>query len=266
MGIHMIHPRLLQQKVRVAVIGAGGTGSQVLNGLVRLHLALLAFGHPGGLDVTLWDDDQVSEANVGRQSFFPGDVGAYKAPTLINRINLGFNLDWSSQVERLTTDEQLHCEIVVGCVDNRKARSAILSSAQRGRVIYWLDCGNRLDDSQVILGEVDPNRARQSNLTRLPHAADLFPNLINASLDAEDGVPSCSLADALEKQSLFINSTTALHACNILSQLFRHGQIANHGSFVNLKTGRTAPLMVDEEAWKRFGYGVSKSRKKKKEK
>ncbi|MFD2274262.1 PRTRC system ThiF family protein [Undibacterium arcticum] len=199
----------------------------------------------------------------GGSRFFPGDVGAYKAPTLINRINLGFNLDWSSQVERLTTDEQLHCEIVVGCVDNRKARSAILSSAQRGRVIYWLDCGNRLDDSQVILGEVDPNRARQSNLTRLPHAADLFPNLINASLDAEDGVPSCSLADALEKQSLFINSTTALHACNILSQLFRHGQIANHGSFVNLKTGRTAPLMVDEEAWKRFGYGVSKSRKKK---
>ncbi|MFD2274263.1 ThiF family adenylyltransferase [Undibacterium arcticum] len=75
MGIHMIHPRLLQQKVRVAVIGAGGTGSQVLNGLVRLHLALLAFGHPGGLDVTLWDDDQVSEANVGRQSFFSRRCG-----------------------------------------------------------------------------------------------------------------------------------------------------------------------------------------------
>ena len=91
MAIHQIHPQLLNRQVQVAVIGAGGTGSQLMNNLVRLHLALIALGHPGGLHVTLWDDDIVSAANVGRQSFYPGDIGSPKASTIVNRINMAFS-------------------------------------------------------------------------------------------------------------------------------------------------------------------------------
>ncbi|RZI60094.1 MAG: PRTRC system ThiF family protein [Pseudomonas sp.] len=256
MAIHQIDPNLLNGKVQVAVIGAGGTGSQLMNNLVRLHLALIALGHPGGLHVTLWDDDIVSAANVGRQSFYPGDIGSPKASTIVNRINMAFQLNWSSQVQRLNGDSALKAQIVIGCVDNRKARLAILQAAKRNRVHYWLDCGNRLGDGQVVLGEVCPTLVRQGKGPRLPHAADLYPELIDPSLDATDDVPSCSLADALEKQSLFINTSVAMFACNILTELFRHGQIAYHGIFVNLKSGRTSPLQVSEEVWKRFGYVI----------
>jgi PRTRC genetic system ThiF family protein len=256
MAIHQIDPNLLNGKVQVAVIGAGGTGSQLMNNLVRLHLALIALGHPGGLHVTLWDDDIVSAANVGRQSFYPGDIGSPKASTIVNRINLAFQLNWSSQVQRLNGDSALKAQIVIGCVDNRKARLAILQAAQRNRVHYWLDCGNRLGDGQVVLGEVCPTLVRRGKGPRLPHAADLYPELIDPALDATDEVPSCSLADALEKQSLFINTSVAMFACNILTELFRHGQIAYHGIFVNLKSGRTSPLQVSEEVWKRFGYVI----------
>jgi PRTRC genetic system ThiF family protein len=256
MAIHQIHPQLLNRQVQVAVIGAGGTGSQLMNNLVRLHLALIALGHPGGLHVTLWDDDTVSEANVGRQSFYPGDIGSAKAATIINRINLAFQLNWSSRVERIDSNSVLKAQIVIGCVDNRKARLAILQAAQRNRVHYWLDCGNRLGDGQVVLGEVCPLLAKERKVPRLPHAADLYPELIDPTQDATDDVPSCSLADALEKQSLFINTSVAMFACNILTELFRHGQIAYHGIFVNLKSGRTSPLQVSEEVWKRFGYVI----------
>ena len=260
MDHHVIHPQLLEEVVDIDVIGAGGSGSQVINGLARLHLALLAWGHPGGLRVTLWDDDVVSEANVGRQAFYPCDIGAYKAPTLINRINLGFGLDWSSEVARIDEGSKLRSEIVIGCVDNRKARKAILAGATTGKAHYWLDLGNRLDTGQVVLGEVSPDTAQKRKQVRLPHAADLMPELVNPVLDESDDVPSCSLADALEKQSLFINSTMALTACTLLADLFRHGRICNHGGFVNLKTGRTTPLQVNEEAWKRFGYGEKVSK------
>ena len=67
MAIHQLSPELLTREVSVAVIGAGGTGSQMLMGLAQLHTAMVALGHPGGLDVTVIDSDQVSEANVGRQ-------------------------------------------------------------------------------------------------------------------------------------------------------------------------------------------------------
>lgn len=257
MDRHEINPLLLRRRVRVAVIGAGGTGSQVVNNLARLHLALLAFGHPGGLQVTLWDDDVVSHANVGRQAFYPCDVDKPKAPTLINRLNLAFNTEWDSEVCRLEPTSRLDAEIVIGCVDNRAARAAILAAATSGSTTYWLDLGNQASDGQAILGEVNPELSIERKMTRLPHAGDLFPELIDASLDRDDDAPSCSLADALEKQSLFINSTMALAACNMLSELFRHGYITYHGEFVNLKTGRTNPLAVDEEAWKRFGYGVT---------
>jgi PRTRC genetic system ThiF family protein len=256
MAIHQIHPQLLNRQVQVAVIGAGGTGSQLMNNLVRLHLALIALGHPGGLHVTLWDDDTVSEANVGRQSFYPGDIGSAKAATIINRINLAFQLNWSSRVERIDSNSVLKAQIVIGCVDNRKARLAILQAAQRNRVQYWLDCGNRLGDGQVVLGEVCPLLAKERKVPRLPHASDLYPELIDPTQDVTDDVPSCSLADALEKQSLFINTSVAMFACNILTELFRHGQIAYHGIFVNLKSGRTSPLQVSEEVWKRFGYVI----------
>lgn len=254
MATHKIHSSLLAARVNVDVIGAGGTGSQLMNNLVRLHLALIAFGHPGGLKVTLWDDDVVSGANVGRQSFYPADVGSHKASTIVNRLNLAFGLDWKSNVKRVDSSTQLSGGVVIGCVDNRKARLAILKAAQSGRAGYWLDCGNRLGDGQVILGEITQPMMNRKEL-RLPHAADLYPELIDPTLDAEDDVPSCSLADALEKQSLFINTSIALFACNILTELFRHSEISYHGTFINLKSGRTSPLQVNEEVWKRFGYG-----------
>ncbi|MBK4737906.1 PRTRC system ThiF family protein [Noviherbaspirillum pedocola] len=263
MASHQFHPDLLRRQVRVAVIGAGGTGSQLMNNLARLHLALLALGHPGGLHVTLWDDDVVSAANVGRQSFYPVDIGAAKASTIVNRLNLGFQLNWSSRVRRIDAGSDLdRADIIIGCVDNRKARLAILKAADRNRVLYWLDCGNRLGDGQVVLGEVCPLRAKQRKELRLPHAADLYPELIDPSLDAEDDVPSCSLADALEKQALFINTLVAMFACNVLTELFRHGQITYHGVFVNLKSGRTSPLQVSEDVWKRFGYAVPAAKKR----
>lgn len=49
---------------------------------------MIALGHPGGLEVTVIDSDQVSEANVGWQMFYPSDVGLSKATVLVNRINM----------------------------------------------------------------------------------------------------------------------------------------------------------------------------------
>ena len=64
---YLINP---QHPVTVNLIGAGGTGSQVLTCLARLDITLRALGHPG-LFVTLYDPDIVTESNIGRQLFSP---------------------------------------------------------------------------------------------------------------------------------------------------------------------------------------------------
>ena len=68
------------------LIGAGGTGSQVLTALARMNHALTELNH-AGLSVRLWDDDVITEANLGRQLFAESELGLYKSVALINRIN-----------------------------------------------------------------------------------------------------------------------------------------------------------------------------------
>jgi PRTRC genetic system ThiF family protein len=260
--IHNIKPDLLKRAVKITLVGAGGTGSHVLRRLATIHLAMVELGHPAGLDVTVVDPDTVSKTNVGRQNFYPSDVGQSKAAILVNRCNMLMQTKWRAAQIRVTETSRFEDspDIVIGCVDNRKGRAAILASLRSSiyNSAYYMDIGNREHDGQVILGQVVSSRFKLEN--RLPHIADLFPEIVDASLDDTDDTPSCSLAEALERQSLFINDSMANAACNMLWELFRYGRISHHGQFVNIKSGRVTPLAVDPEAWKRFGYGVPKKR------
>ena len=248
----IIPNRWLTGPVQITVVGAGGTGSQVVKGLAKLHLALLSLGHPGGLKVTLWDDDLVSEANLGRQEYYAPDVGQPKATVLIHRINMTLGTQWRAIAARYESTAFNSEQLVIGCVDTRASRKSILDGAQN-RGCFWMDLGNRADDGQVVFGEIKP-RWEKKSVPRLPHAADLFPEIVNADLDAADNEPSCSLADAQEKQSLFVNSMAATWGLNLLWQLFRHGEIIHHGMFFNLKSGRSNPLPINPQVWKSMGY------------
>jgi PRTRC genetic system ThiF family protein len=247
---HFIHPGLLNGQVKVVVVGAGGTGSQVITGLAQLDRAMRSLGHPGGLHVTVVDDDTVSEANVGRQMFWPSDVGLPKAEVLVHRINLAMGLNWDASVRKVSSTD-LQRDIVVGCVDNRAARKTIYETARAGA--YWLDIGNRAEDGQCILGELPSRCSPFEREDRLPTVAEFYPEVVDPSLDGKDDTPSCSLAEALEKQGLFVNRGVSLYALNLLWRLFRHGRIDYHGVFMNLATGRTAPLPVDPATWERMG-------------
>lgn len=264
--IHTINSALLTRSIKVAVVGAGGTGSHILRKLAVIHMSMLELGHPRGLDVTVIDPDKVSKTNVGRQDFYPSDIGISKAAILVHRCNMRLQTDWQAVQALITESSEFYNEdIVISCVDNRKARRAILSAIGRSRKpsVYYLDIGNREHDGQVILGQVMTKQAEaQEGVIRLPHAGDLFPEITDESLDEKDETPSCSLAEALEKQSLFINDNMATAAMNLLWELFRYGQISHHGQFINIKSGRVTPLPIDPEAWKRFGYKVPTKRKR----
>ena len=65
-----------------------------------------------------------------------------------------------------------------------------------------------------------------------------------STIREEDSGPSCSLAEALRKQDLFINSTLAQLGCNILWKMFRNGMIEYHGLYLNLSTMKVNPIGV----------------------
>lgn len=60
--------------VTVNLIGAGGTGSRVLTALMEMNHSLIALNH-AGLQVRLWDDARITEANLGKQPFAGSETG-----------------------------------------------------------------------------------------------------------------------------------------------------------------------------------------------
>jgi hypothetical protein len=70
-----------------------------------------------------------------------------------------------------------------------------------------------------------------------------FGELLKLS-EQHDDTPSCSLAEALEKQDLFINSSLTQMGCSLLWSLFRYGMTPYRGFFHNLKDFRTQPIKV----------------------
>lgn len=259
--IHHLNSALATPRpVDVLVVGAGGTGSQVVTALAQMHHALTSLDHPG-LQVTVLDDDTVSLSNIGRQWFFKADLGQSKAEVLVNRCNLTLGTSWRAVRGKLSASDRVAHALVIGCVDTRESRYAIMRAMEegiRGRS-YWLDFGNRRYDGQVILGEVSRARRKTNEPDKLPHVGELFPEAIDPSAVDPDEGPSCSLAEALRKQSLFINRTLVAHGMGMLWELLHTGQIDYHGVWVNLKTGRSSSLAVDPAAWERFGYGRQKA-------
>jgi PRTRC genetic system ThiF family protein len=248
---HTIPSCLLEKQVRVTVVGCGGTGSAIAAGLPYLHQAMVAQGHAYGLHVTFVDGDRISRANCVRQAFSVSEIGLYKATVLATRINLFWGLGWKGVPSFLDEDWRETTDIVIGCVDSRRARNAIMNSPACWNSRYWLDIGNNADSGQFILGQPDNRHARDNGL-RLPTVADLFPEIVDPKLDKKDKLPSCSAVEALRRQEPFVNHTLAYQALAMLARLFRYGRISYHGGFLNIATGRTSSLPVDSAVWQRI--------------
>jgi PRTRC genetic system ThiF family protein len=243
-NIHVLAPRLVQRDdaVRVLVVGCGGTGSILLGQLVYLHQALVARGH-AGLDVVALDPDVVSESNCVRQPFARSEVGQAKVTVLVSRLNAFFGIAWHARVLPFTRELDLSSiDIIVGCVDSRAARAEIVAAlARTNRVSYYLDCGNAADGGQVVLGE-PRNEANRRNALRLRTVDELMPEIVDATLDAGDTLPSCSALEALTRQAPGVNMVIAGAAANLLHRLLWNGHLAFQGAFINLVTGQSAPI------------------------
>lgn len=251
--MHMVNPELLRRAVRVVLIGCGGSGSAIASGLPFLHQAMVVAGHPGGLHVTVMDGDIISPTNCIRQPFCSAEIGLAKAVVMVSRLNLFWGLNWTAVAEHLTSQTDLsNFDIVIGCVDTRAARQLIESKVRgwRSRVAYYVDLGNSADCGQFVLGQPLNGRNRRS-ADRLRTAAELLPEIIEASLD-EDGAPSCSALEAIERQEPFVNQVLAYHALALLARLFRHGRIDHHGAFVSVRENRVIPITINPALWQRM--------------
>lgn len=242
--------RGLEHPWKVLVLGAGGTGSEMMDALARLDYALEHLGHPG-FTVVLQDADVVSPANVGRQRFLPSDVGQPKAKVLADRYGqlLGMSVaPRLSMMEPKTFGELKAFDLVLTCVDRASVRVQIYDffRDQKSEVV-WGDLGNGQFDGQACLGHLGIPAG-----CRLPNVLDLRPSI---RFTKDDDQPSCSVAEALKSQMIFVNRWMADAMTSMLVQLLTQGELRNNGAFVDMRTLRVSPLSADETAWSMISPG-----------
>lgn len=233
----------------IVVVGCGGTGGFVAEGICRLLGDTPA-------QVYLVDYDRVEEPNLRRQAFYDADVGKFKAQVLAERLSRNFGREvgycvypYSSEVHQ----EVFHFAnpgLLVGCVDRASARGAIAQCV--GGRQWWIDAGNGDHSGQVLIGNTAENERLKGGFsegmgfcTKLPLPSIQQPGLL---IPAPEPVPQADCAEAVEQgqQSPTINQVMASLTLECVRRLLG-GELNWMGLYIDLEVGSLRPVLVEPE-------------------
>jgi molybdopterin/thiamine biosynthesis adenylyltransferase len=141
----------------VHVIGCGGMGSRVAEGLVRLGL-----GIPGKNPITLYDKDQFEDHNLANQWVTTGRLGKKKVLAVKElMLEVNPNAQISTVSRNVTQKEYSFAGIVFICVDNMQARRSIVDRLMANRPSVRCVIETRMDAGVGISHCFDPNNQKQ---------------------------------------------------------------------------------------------------------
>jgi PRTRC genetic system ThiF family protein len=231
---------------KLVVVGCGGTGSLVAEGLCRLLIN-------SNLTLMLVDFDRVEPHNLLRQNFFAGEVGKFKSQALAERLSRQYGRKIGYSVmpfERDMFDEPMGAGmyhkamslIIIGCVDTAEARRSIADSLSSNWNNWWLDSGNGHHSGQVLLGNTgQPDGLKESfdisshSVTRLPLPSLQLPALLIPQV--EKARPrDCAEAVEDDEQSPTINQAMAMLMVDFIYRLLI-GKLTNMGAYIDLDAG-----------------------------
>jgi hypothetical protein len=207
---------------RTLVIGAGGTGGQLIPSLARL----LAYHPNASASLLIADGDEFEDHNQTRQLCGPDQVGRNKADVLadhcrsIGLTSVGSSPSFLDKAAIRQFTSQPTCPLVVSTVDNDATRAAVISVLEE-RQDDWL---------HVTTGNAD-NSDGQSRISTSTHwhgvlggepfgvsPALLFDNIANPS----DTIPrqgSCALQAPSAPQLISANALSAAMALLVIQNL-----------------------------------------------
>lgn len=208
--------------INVVQVGTGGTGSYLVPPLSKFIRSLIKTGSYK-IKYILIDGDTVEEKNVYRQNFDFDDIDFNKAEVLKNKYNMGdlfiYSIDcilepkYQNILDKILSDSELN--IVIGCVDNIKARvniaEMLLNFLNKNNIkTFYIDSGNFINNGQIYVFNYTKNTAEEI-LDKIESIFIDDDNALNM-----DSAPSCSDNG---DQSIMCNFQAANILYNIVTEI-----------------------------------------------
>lgn len=243
--IYTVKAVTLNPNHRIAVVGCGGTGGFVAEGLCRL---LIGKDTP----IILIDGDIVEPPNLLRQNFYKEDVGSYKSEALAKRLSRKYNrligysvLPFDGELEERSFGRDMYTPLIngliIGCVDSPESRRAILYGARYYN--WWLDAGNGFSSGQVLIGNassIDELSASFDDdngfVHKLPMPSLQLPSLLVPQTVDEPAPMDCAEAVEANDQSPVINQAMATLILEFVYR-FLNGNLTWMGAYIDLEAG-----------------------------
>ncbi len=248
-------------KLKIYLIGAGGTGSFAAMNLARAAFELRRIGKT--VEMTIIDPDVVESGNIPRSNFCSAEIGRFKAQTLAERITLAWGLEVSYSNEKLNYEKHIkpsrsgfkELTILVGCVDNHLARREVHRSLEEANKYnshnapecWWIDGGNGKFSGQVLIGSEVKREKVENHFTsstickKLPAPSVIHPELLeNQEIPARrESLERMDCAERIRRgeQSLNINQRVAVEIGEIMTELLLTNSLRRFASYFDIESG-----------------------------
>ena len=145
------------------MVGTGGTGSYYLKELGAI-LSSLTKEERNSYALSIIDGDRVEQKNLDRQNFLKEDVGQHKAMVLAQALRDHYGIEVRAYPMYIDSAEQLKVvfkqmtgtyyrrtvPILIGSVDNHRARQEMEKWFRQTPTGIWIDAANEFHTGEVV--------------------------------------------------------------------------------------------------------------------
>jgi len=250
--MHRLSSEFARGHFTITVVGCGGTGSFVAEGLARLL--------PPRADLVLIDHDRVEERNLIRQNFRRGDLGRFKSEVLAMRFAREYSLPVAYSTYPVRVSELRYPGLVIGCVDNGLARKDIADRIEENALtwvggysravprelqsgprvetqLWWIDAGNGENFGQILIGNSNRFAEQDGRVLALPMPTIQRPDIL------QEAPAQRNCAD-IPEQGPVINQVMAGLVIQVVQRLIEESCPA---LYLDLESGTLSPVEASPE-------------------
>ncbi len=200
------------KSIKLIVVGCGGTGSLTMGYLARMLRRTPT-------SVLLIDGDTVEDKNLDRQGFSSCDVGESKAAILADEVqsvgmgHVTYMPEYLIDKSQLTLmREKDDLTILIGCVDNHRARQVMHQYFYSVDDCIYIDSANEYDAGEVCVA------VRANGKDIAPPRGYYFPDVLTDKSPRADEL-GCDTVNISAPQHMITNSLMAMVIAKIVNTI-----------------------------------------------